>query len=104
MTPAMPTYNDDYHDARPDCLIKFQTIMDKQSEHDKEFRAHREFRESTGVDLATLATKLDGQSNSITNLANSIEKTNKLMLGILLSILGTAFGFLIWYIQSLPRA
>lgn len=102
MTPS-PTYNDDFHEPRPDCLLKFDMLMAKQQEHDKEFRAHREFRENTGVDLATLAAKLDGQSSAITALSESVAGTNKVLLGLGTSALLLSIGFVIWFIQNLDR-
>ena len=90
-------FNDPYHEQRPDCRVRFDQIVSKQNEHDREFRAHRNFRESTGADLATLATRL-------TSLAETMERMNKLMMGILVTLVSLSFGFFVWYIQSLPRA
>jgi hypothetical protein len=89
-------FNEQYHEQRPDCKVRFDQIISKQGEHDKEFRAHREFRESTGADLATLAARL-------TSLAEAMERSNKLMTGILMTLISLAVGFFIWYVQSLPR-
>jgi ferric-dicitrate binding protein FerR (iron transport regulator) len=94
-------FNEQYHEQRPDCRVRFEQIMSKQTEHDKEFRAHREFRESTGTDLATLSTKMDAQSNSLDALARSIAGTNKIMLGLLVTVLMTLFGFFIDYVSKL---
>lgn len=89
-------YNDTYHEQRPDCKVRFDQIVAKQTEHDRELRAHRDFREATGADLATLATRL-------TNLAEAMERTNKLMAGILATLISLSVGFFLWYVQSLPR-
>lgn len=96
-------YNDGYHEQRPDCKLRFEQIVQKQIDHDKEFRAHREFREATGTDIATLATKMDAQANSITELSKSVAGTNKVLLGLGTSALLMLLGFFVWYIQTMPR-
>lgn len=93
--------DNEYHAQRPDCKLHFEQILDTLSKHERKFDDRNEFEQSAGINIATLATRLDEQSKSLNRLASAVSGTNKTLIGIFVTLMFTLVGFFIWYVQQL---
>ena len=71
-------------------------IQMKIKEHDEILKEHAKEIEATKEDRATFREQ-------IKHLCSKVEEQTGWIKALVLTVLGTLGGFLIWYIQSLPR-
>lgn len=78
------------------CNERHKAIDQKITEHEK--RLDEQEKELGGVLTASATNTAD-----IKHLTKSLDALTKALWGFITTIALTAVGFLIWYVQSLPR-
>lgn len=86
--------NNGYRPMRPECKAEFERLHDRIDKKDEAFDAQERDIRKHEVALARI-------SEDVLHMTKSIGGLTKALWGVAASMLGTLFGFVLWYIQSL---
>lgn len=83
-----------YRPIRPECKAEFDRIHKRIDKRDKSFEEQEHNIKELTVSHARI-------SEDVLHMTKSISALTKALWGVAASILGTLFGFVMWYIQKL---
>ena len=88
--------SEEYRPIRSECQKQFEVLHARFDKRDLTLKEHENKIEENEIAIVELSVNVSSVTKSISGLT-------KALWGLAGSLLVTLFGFVLWYIQSLPR-